>query len=173
MDVPPLCPLVRTGAAKVPTVLLVVRAVAGHPEMHALLHTARGHVSCPPHPTSLGDTCHALLTIPPLVTRGMPSSLSLGATSQVAEMHALLHRWAPLKPVAALELLDAKFADAQIREYASRQISRRAPIYLPCISSASPVHLPCISRVSPAFSHLPSPPWTQVRRWVPRGPLRL
>ena len=38
--------------------------------------------------------------------------------NQVKEMHALLHRWAPLKPVAALELLDAKFADAQIRSYA-------------------------------------------------------
>ena len=36
----------------------------------------------------------------------------------VAEMHALLHKWAPLKPVAALELLDAKFADGPIRSYA-------------------------------------------------------
>lgn len=33
-------------------------------------------------------------------------------------MHDLLPRWAPLKPIAALELLDAKFADAQIRAHA-------------------------------------------------------
>ena len=33
-------------------------------------------------------------------------------------MHHLLSRWAPLKPVAALELLDAKFADASIRSHA-------------------------------------------------------
>ena len=33
-------------------------------------------------------------------------------------MHRLLPKWAPLQPVAALELLDAKFADAQIRAYA-------------------------------------------------------
>jgi len=38
--------------------------------------------------------------------------------SQVKDMHHLLSRWAPLKPVAALELLDAKFADASIRSHA-------------------------------------------------------
>ena len=31
------------------------------------------HVPCRPHLTALGDTCHALPTSPPLVTRGMPS----------------------------------------------------------------------------------------------------
>ena len=45
-------------------------------------------------------------------------SFSWADPNQVAEMHTLLFRWAPLKPVAALELLDAKFADAQIRSYA-------------------------------------------------------
>jgi len=45
-------------------------------------------------------------------------SFSWSDPSQVAEMHSLLTRWAPLKPVAALELLDAKFADAQIRSHA-------------------------------------------------------
>ena len=34
-------------------------------------YPSNGH---PPHPTSLGDTWHALLTILPLVSRGMPSS---------------------------------------------------------------------------------------------------
>uniref|UniRef100_A0A7S0JDC0 phosphatidylinositol 3-kinase n=1 Tax=Calcidiscus leptoporus TaxID=127549 RepID=A0A7S0JDC0_9EUKA len=38
--------------------------------------------------------------------------------SQVAKMHSLLHQWAPLKPTEALELLDAKFADEEIRAYA-------------------------------------------------------
>ena len=32
------------------------------------------HVACSPHPTSLGATCHALLTPLPLVPRVMPSS---------------------------------------------------------------------------------------------------
>ena len=32
---------------------------------------------CPPHPTALGDTWHVLLTRPPLVTPGMPSSPNL------------------------------------------------------------------------------------------------
>ena len=35
-------------------------------------------------------------------------------------MRHLLDEWAPLKPVAALELLDAKFADSHIRAYAVR-----------------------------------------------------
>ena len=39
-------------------------------------------------------------------------------TTQVREMHAVLRAWAPLKPVAALELLDAKFADEAIRSHA-------------------------------------------------------
>ena len=40
---------------------------------------------CPPHPTSLGATWHALLTPPPLATRGhaLLTSASLGATCQV------------------------------------------------------------------------------------------
>lgn len=39
---------------------------------------------------------------------------------QVKEMHIMLRSWAPLKPVAALELLDAKFADEAIRTHAVR-----------------------------------------------------
>ena len=39
---------------------------------------------------------------------------------QVKEMHMMLRSWAPLKPVAALELLDAKFADEAIRTHAVR-----------------------------------------------------
>ena len=41
-------------------------------------------------------------------------------TTQVREMHAMLRAWAPLKPLAALELLDAKFADESIRSHAVR-----------------------------------------------------
>jgi len=37
---------------------------------------------------------------------------------QVEEMHTTLAAWSPLKPTAALELLDAKFADMHIRNYA-------------------------------------------------------
>ena len=33
-------------------------------------------------------------------------------------MHGLLPQWEPLRPVSALELLDAKFADEAIRDYA-------------------------------------------------------
>ena len=39
-----------------------------------------GHVACPPHSTSLGDTWHALLTSPPLVwPRGRSASSSLAS----------------------------------------------------------------------------------------------
>ena len=38
------------------------------------LHRQCRHVACPPHPTSRGDTCNALLTLLPLLPRGMPSS---------------------------------------------------------------------------------------------------
>lgn len=44
---------------------------------------------------------------------------------QVEEMHTTLAAWSPLKPTAALELLDAKFADMHIRNYA---VSRLASI---------------------------------------------
>ena len=37
---------------------------------------------------------------------------------QVKEMHIMLAQWQPLRPAAALELLDAKFADEQIRSHA-------------------------------------------------------
>lgn len=36
----------------------------------------------------------------------------------VYETHALLGRWAPLQPIDALELLDARYADIIVREYA-------------------------------------------------------
>jgi hypothetical protein len=60
---------------------------------------------------------HFILSSPIALPKFL-QSVSWADHRQVAEMHALLGRWAPLKPVAALELLDAKFADARIREYA-------------------------------------------------------
>ncbi|XP_066540446.1 phosphatidylinositol 4-phosphate 3-kinase C2 domain-containing subunit alpha [Hoplias malabaricus] len=36
----------------------------------------------------------------------------------MAEIHALLHHWPPLSPVSALELLDSKFADTEVRNTA-------------------------------------------------------
>uniref|UniRef100_A0A3B4BYN7 Phosphatidylinositol 4-phosphate 3-kinase C2 domain-containing subunit alpha n=1 Tax=Pygocentrus nattereri TaxID=42514 RepID=A0A3B4BYN7_PYGNA len=36
----------------------------------------------------------------------------------MAEIHALLHHWSPLSPVSALELLDSKFADTEVRSMA-------------------------------------------------------
>ncbi|XP_064193019.1 phosphatidylinositol 4-phosphate 3-kinase C2 domain-containing subunit alpha [Anguilla rostrata] len=36
----------------------------------------------------------------------------------MAEIHALLHHWPPLSPVSALELLDSKFADTEVRNMA-------------------------------------------------------
>uniref|UniRef100_A0A4W4FJG2 Phosphatidylinositol 4-phosphate 3-kinase C2 domain-containing subunit alpha n=1 Tax=Electrophorus electricus TaxID=8005 RepID=A0A4W4FJG2_ELEEL len=36
----------------------------------------------------------------------------------MGEIHALLHHWPPLSPVAALELLDSKFADTEVRSMA-------------------------------------------------------
>jgi len=60
---------------------------------------------------------HFILSSPIALPKFL-QSVSWADHRQVQEMHALLGRWAPLKPVAALELLDAKFADAQIRSYA-------------------------------------------------------
>uniref|UniRef100_A0A8C5FJN3 Phosphatidylinositol-4-phosphate 3-kinase, catalytic subunit type 2 alpha n=1 Tax=Gadus morhua TaxID=8049 RepID=A0A8C5FJN3_GADMO len=57
--------------------------------------------------------------------RDHPSSLPkvlAGAPSwdwaSLAHIHSLLHLWAPLAPVTALELLDAKFADTEVRRVA-------------------------------------------------------
>ncbi|XP_062402676.1 phosphatidylinositol 4-phosphate 3-kinase C2 domain-containing subunit alpha [Sardina pilchardus] len=36
----------------------------------------------------------------------------------MAEIHTLLHHWPPLSPVSALELLDSKFADTEVRSVA-------------------------------------------------------
>ncbi|XP_030630470.1 phosphatidylinositol 4-phosphate 3-kinase C2 domain-containing subunit alpha [Chanos chanos] len=36
----------------------------------------------------------------------------------MGELHALLHNWPPLSPVSALELLDSKFADTEVRSVA-------------------------------------------------------
>lgn len=36
----------------------------------------------------------------------------------IAEIHKLLHHWPPLSPVCALELLDSKFADTEVRAMA-------------------------------------------------------
>ncbi|KAI1889845.1 hypothetical protein AGOR_G00167120 [Albula goreensis] len=36
----------------------------------------------------------------------------------MAEIHGLLHHWCPLSPVSALELLDSKFADTEVRSMA-------------------------------------------------------
>ncbi|XP_076842145.1 phosphatidylinositol 4-phosphate 3-kinase C2 domain-containing subunit alpha [Brachyhypopomus gauderio] len=38
--------------------------------------------------------------------------------SNMGEIHAMLHHWPPLSPVAALELLDSKFADSEVRRMA-------------------------------------------------------
>ncbi|KAK0153160.1 Phosphatidylinositol 4-phosphate 3-kinase C2 domain-containing subunit alpha [Merluccius polli] len=61
--------------------------------------------------------------------RDHPSSLPkvlAGAPSwdwaSLAHIHSLLHHWAPLAPVTALELLDAKFADTEVRSVAVRWI---------------------------------------------------
>lgn len=45
---------------------------------------------------------------------------SVNKTDRVAiqEMHRLLIEWAPITPVEALELLDARFADQEVRKYA-------------------------------------------------------
>ncbi|KAM6973515.1 phosphatidylinositol 4-phosphate 3-kinase C2 domain-containing subunit alpha [Aplochiton taeniatus] len=57
--------------------------------------------------------------------RGLPSSLAKVLASapswerpSLAHTHALLHHWPPLEPVAALELLDSKFADTEVRSVA-------------------------------------------------------
>eukprot|EP01126_Amoeba_proteus_P004228 TRINITY_DN11421_c0_g4_i3.p1 TRINITY_DN11421_c0_g4~~TRINITY_DN11421_c0_g4_i3.p1 ORF type:complete len:857 (-),score=216.68 TRINITY_DN11421_c0_g4_i3:53-2623(-) len=42
----------------------------------------------------------------------------------VQEMHQLLEEWAPINPVDALELLDARYADPRVREYAVRNLDR-------------------------------------------------
>jgi phosphatidylinositol-4,5-bisphosphate 3-kinase len=42
----------------------------------------------------------------------------------VQEMHRLLKIWAPIAPIDALELLDSKFADAEVREYAVRRLEQ-------------------------------------------------
>ena len=60
---------------------------------------------------------HFILSSPDALPKFL-QSVQWADLNQVREMHALLPRWVPLKPVAALELLDAKFADVQIRSYA-------------------------------------------------------
>jgi len=42
----------------------------------------------------------------------------------VQELHRLLHLWAPIAPIDALELLDSKYADAEVREYAVRRLEQ-------------------------------------------------
>lgn len=49
-------------------------------------------------------------------------SVPIADARAVQEMHRLLRIWAPIAPIDALELLDSKFADAQVREYAVRRL---------------------------------------------------
>jgi phosphatidylinositol-4,5-bisphosphate 3-kinase len=52
------------------------------------------------------------------------ASVPMGDARAVQEMHRLLHIWAPIAPIDALELLDSRFADAQVREYAVRRLEQ-------------------------------------------------
>eukprot|EP00708_Paratrimastix_pyriformis_P002409 GAFH01001155.1.p1 GENE.GAFH01001155.1~~GAFH01001155.1.p1 ORF type:complete len:549 (+),score=288.11 GAFH01001155.1:132-1649(+) len=55
--------------------------------------------------------------------RALPKFLQCVPWNQrraVVEAHHLLRHWVDMDPIAALELLDAKFADAMVREYAVR-----------------------------------------------------
>jgi hypothetical protein len=86
LDAPPLCALLGAGVAQVPAVLQLDGSCAGGRDAQ---HTCRGHWGPIP----------ALPSLPPRA-----------ATWQVGEMRSLLDVWERLQPVAALELLDAKFA---------------------------------------------------------------
>ncbi|XP_034031719.1 LOW QUALITY PROTEIN: phosphatidylinositol 4-phosphate 3-kinase C2 domain-containing subunit alpha [Thalassophryne amazonica] len=44
--------------------------------------------------------------------------------ASMAHIHSLLHHWPPLPPVTALELLDSKFADTQVRSVAVSWIEK-------------------------------------------------
>uniref|UniRef100_A0A7N6BJ11 Phosphatidylinositol-4-phosphate 3-kinase n=1 Tax=Anabas testudineus TaxID=64144 RepID=A0A7N6BJ11_ANATE len=44
--------------------------------------------------------------------------------ASMAHIHSLLHHWPPLPPVIALELLDSKFADSQVRSVAVTWIEK-------------------------------------------------
>eukprot|EP01113_Clastostelium_recurvatum_P028422 TRINITY_DN3438_c0_g1_i4.p1 TRINITY_DN3438_c0_g1~~TRINITY_DN3438_c0_g1_i4.p1 ORF type:complete len:1453 (-),score=442.67 TRINITY_DN3438_c0_g1_i4:115-3945(-) len=44
--------------------------------------------------------------------------------AHVQEMYKYLKRWAPMRPLDSLELLDSRFADEQVREYAVECLSR-------------------------------------------------
>jgi len=53
--------------------------------------------------------------------KGLPkflSSVPFHEMLAVQEMHKYLKLWAPIKPIDALELLDARFADMKVREHA-------------------------------------------------------
>lgn len=50
------------------------------------------------------------------------ASVPMADARAVQEMHRLLRIWAPIAPIDALELLDSKFADAIVREYAVRRL---------------------------------------------------
>ncbi len=43
---------------------------------------------------------------------------------QVNETYKMLENWAPMKPDAAIQLLDAKFPDERVRNYAVKIISK-------------------------------------------------
>eukprot|EP00004_Rigifila_ramosa_P017917 TRINITY_DN4410_c0_g1_i2.p1 TRINITY_DN4410_c0_g1~~TRINITY_DN4410_c0_g1_i2.p1 ORF type:complete len:1276 (-),score=331.80 TRINITY_DN4410_c0_g1_i2:61-3729(-) len=51
--------------------------------------------------------------------------------SQIEESHRLLQAWAPLSAYQAMELLDAKFADARVREYAVSRLETLPHSVLP------------------------------------------
>nr|XP_023665064.1 phosphatidylinositol 4-phosphate 3-kinase C2 domain-containing subunit alpha [Paramormyrops kingsleyae]XP_023665072.1 phosphatidylinositol 4-phosphate 3-kinase C2 domain-containing subunit alpha [Paramormyrops kingsleyae] len=58
----------------------------------------------------------------------------------MAEIHTLLHQWPPLTPVSALELLDSKFADTEVRSVAVSWIESSSDdelaVYLPQLVQA-------------------------------------
>ena len=86
-------------------------------------------------------------------------------TTQVREMHAMLRAWAPLKPLAALELLDAKFADESIRSHAVRCLEaisdgELADLVLQLtqvVHMHMHMHMPCMHHVHVHTMHAPCP----------------
>ena len=67
------------------------------------------------------------------IQKGLPKLLSCVPyknKSPVNEIHKLLSNWEDLGPVKSLELLDARYADAKVREYAVRQLEKFTDVQL-------------------------------------------
>eukprot|EP00697_Spironema_sp_BW2_P006825 gnl/Spiro4/20975_TR10223_c0_g1_i1.p1 gnl/Spiro4/20975_TR10223_c0_g1~~gnl/Spiro4/20975_TR10223_c0_g1_i1.p1 ORF type:complete len:585 (-),score=5.77 gnl/Spiro4/20975_TR10223_c0_g1_i1:8-1564(-) len=61
------------------------------------------------------------------IQKGLPKllcSVPYDKASAVQEMHKLLANWGDLGPIKSLELLDARFGDARVREYAVKQLEQ-------------------------------------------------